>query len=409
MLRFLNVAALITMSIAPTATAQTLNLPWDAAFTPDGDMLYTEKCLGLSVVTADGVRAKLMDSSAGGLAPDYFCLGQSGMNGVVIDPDYGVNGNRDIYVFFSSNLSQGRPTNRVARLTLAANITEKPLKRVDIVDDIMFKQFANQAGASGSHSGGRLRFGLPGTQYENILFVTSGDNHNATLPQDLWGLGSKILAVNRDGTPFAGNVISPPRGDPRIFMYGMRNVQGIAMRPGTDQVYIAEHGPNHSDEVTKLVNGGNGGWDPKNRPTLTCDGDYCGYNGNATTMPMTDFERFPDAITPVWQNNLRSAGLTPCIFLEGAQWGDYEGWLVVGLMGGSTRPGEQNLVLLEISDEGKLLSVAYPTAIPNGRYRSLLMAPSGNLLVVEQQRQGLALPGNRPNIREVTPAELLRF
>jgi hypothetical protein len=127
-------------------------------------------------------------------------------------------------------------------------------------------------------------------------------------------------------------------------------------------------------------------------------------------MPMTDFQRFPDAIAPVWQNNLRSAGMTPCIFLEGPQWGDYEGWLVVGLMGGqTTRPGEQNLVLLEISDEGNLLSVAYPTAIPNGRYRSLLMAPSGNLLVVEQQRSGVALPDNRPNIREVTPAQLLQF
>jgi hypothetical protein len=226
-----------------------------------------------------------------------------------------VNGNRDIYVFFSSNLSQGRPTNRscplfssllfsslllfcllfsshifssslflsclllssllftslyllfsslllfclhvcsssllsccvscrVARLTLAANITEKPLKRVDIMDDIMFKQVGNQAGASGSHSGGRLRFGLPGTQYENILFVTSGDNHNSTLPQDLWGLGSKIFAINRDGAPFSGNVISPPRGDPRIFMYGLRNVQGIAMRPGTEQVYTLTPNPN---------------------------------------------------------------------------------------------------------------------------------------------------------------------
>jgi len=394
-----------------TTAAQTLDLPWDAAFTPDGDMLYTEKCLGLSVVTADGTRAKLLDDSPDGLTPDYICLGQSGMHGVVVDPHYGEDGNRDIYVFFSSNVSPDRKgTNRVARITLAPNITDAPVNRVDIMEDIMFKADANEAGGAGSHSGGRLRFGLPGTQYEDILFVTSGDNHNATLPQDLWGLGSKVFAITRDGAPRPGNVIQPPRGDPRIFTYGLRNVQGIAMRPGTDQIYIAEHGPNHSDEVTLLVNGGNGGWDPKDRPGLNCQGDYCGYRGNPTTMPMTDFNRFPDAIPALWDFNQASAGMTPCIFLEGPQWGNYEGWLAVGIMGGLPfRPGQQNVVLLEISEDGSLLDVAYPTGLPNGRYRSLLMAPSGNLLVVEQERFGNALPGGRPNIREVTPAELLQF
>jgi len=412
-MRFVNVAVLLAMTALPAATAQTLDLPWDAAFTPDGDMLYTEKCLGLSVVTADGARAKLIDQSAAGIAPDFICLGQSGMNGVVVDPHFGEDGNRDIYVFFSSDVSPDplrKATNRVARITLAANITQAPVSRVDIIDDIMFKADQNEAGAAGSHSGGRLRFGLAGTQYEDFLFVTSGDNHNSTLPQDLWGLGSKVFAVDRDGAPRPGNVIQPPRGDPRIFTYGLRNVQGLAMRPGSDQIYIAEHGPNHSDEVTMLVNGGNGGWDPKNRPSLNCQGDYCGYRGDPTSMPMTDYERYPDAIPPVWQNNLDSAGMTPCIFLEGPQWGGYEGWLAVGIMGGlAFRPGNQNIVLVQISEEGTLMSIAYPTAIPNGRYRSLLMAPSGNLLVVEQERTGRPLPGGRPNIREVTPAELLQF
>ena len=53
---------------------------------------------------------------------------------------------------------------------------------------------------------------------------------------------------------------------------------------------LAEHGPNHSDEVTALVAGGNGGWDPQNRPNLNCAGGYCGYSGNPQTMPMTDTE-----------------------------------------------------------------------------------------------------------------------
>ena len=39
------------------------------------------------------------------------------------------------------------------------------------------------------------------------------------------------------------------------YTYGHRNVQGITFRPGTGQPFIAEHGPNHSDEVTALVAG----------------------------------------------------------------------------------------------------------------------------------------------------------
>ena len=374
------------------------------------------------VLTADGQRVKLLDNSPDGLIPDYICLGQSGMNGVLVDPDFGMEGSpyeRDIYVYFSSDVSTAeeviRPTNRVARLTLAPTITDTPVERVDIITDISFKFEENEAGAAGSHSGGRLRFGLSGTQYEGVLFVTSGDNHNSSLPQDLFGLGSKIFAVDREGNPFDGNVISPPQGDARIFTYGLRNVQGIAMRPGTGQIYIAEHGPNHSDEITKLVNGGNGGWDPKDRPDLACQGTYCGYAGTPETMPMTDLVRFPDAIVPVWQNNFRSAGMTPCIFLEGAQWGAYEGWLAAGLMGGDlSDEGDQTIILVEISDEGEFMSVVYPSNIPKGRYRALVMAPSGNLLVVEQERNSgpptpaPLLPDGPANIREISPEELLQ-
>jgi hypothetical protein len=245
---------------------------------------------------------------------------------------------------------------------------------------------------------------------QGILFATSGDNHNSTLPQDLWGLGGKVFAIDRNGNPFSGNIISG--GDARIFAYGLRNSQGIAMRPGTEQIYITSHGPSYSDEVTMLINGGNSGWDPKDRPGLPCEEDgnpgegYCGYVGDPSTMPMTDFERFPDAMPPVWDNNQRSAGMSPCIFLEGSQWGEFEGWLAVGIMGGDlSAEGDQSIVLIEVADSGEFVSVHYTPTIPKGRYRSLIMAPSGNLMVVEEERFNALLPGNRSNIRELTPKD----
>jgi glucose/arabinose dehydrogenase len=209
--------------------------------------------------------------------------------------------------------------------------------------------------------------------YEDYLFITQGDNHNGTLPQDTWALGSKVLAVDRDGAPMPTNVLGiNGDGDPKIFAYGFRNVQGIAFRG--DDVYICEHGPQHQDEVTRLVNGGNGGWDPHDRPDLVCDeNDYCGYSGTALTMPMTDLDRFPAALRPVWDNHGQSEGMVSCTFLRGSQWGEYEGWLAVGFLFG------QRIDLLDIDSEGNLLSSR--TALQGKRFRSILNSPKGGITV----------------------------
>lgn len=116
-------------------------------------------------------------------------------------------------------------------------------------------------------------------------------------------------------------------------------VQGIAFRPGAafdGQPFTAEHGPNHSDEVTPLVAGGNAGWDPKNRTGLTCPEGYCGYAGTPETMPMTDTERFPDAMLPAWVWDGENRGMGPAEFLNGTQWGAWNGDLVTGIMADGT-------------------------------------------------------------------------
>jgi glucose/arabinose dehydrogenase len=103
-------------------------------------------------------------------------------------------------------------------------------------------------------SRGRICFS-PGDGY---LYVTTGDNYNATLPQDPLRLGGKVLPIDRDGNAAPGK--HPPAGfDRRIYTYGHRNPQGLTFRQGTHQPFTAENGLNHSDEVTALVAGGNAG------------------------------------------------------------------------------------------------------------------------------------------------------
>lgn len=352
-------------TLTRTVVLQGLAEPWDIAVAPDGAMFYTEKCRGLSVRRADGSVVRLFGTAGAALvAPDLVCVGQSGVHGVALDPQFASN--RTVYVYMLSSASTPR-TNRVVRLVVDAGYTQAS-GRTDIVTDIPFKDQGNGVGGAGAHSGGRLRFGPDG-----LLYVTTGDNHNPTLPQHPTRLGGKVLRLTSAGLAAPGN--APPAGfDARIFTYGHRNVQGVAFRPGSGQPYVAEHGPNHSDEVTALVNGGNAGWDPQQRPSLSCPDGYCGYAGNATTMPMTDVGRFPNAMRPAWTNNGASQGMGPAEFLRGAQWGAWNGRLAVGIM------AAPRLVLLQLDSAGAARDVVQ-APLPNVRVRALTLAPDGSLYV----------------------------
>ena len=39
-------------------------------------------------------------------------------------------------------------------------------------------------------------------------------------------------------------------------------MQGLALRPGTSEMWSVEHGPSKDDEINLLVAGRNYGWDP---------------------------------------------------------------------------------------------------------------------------------------------------
>lgn len=351
-----------------------LQSPWDLAFTPDGAMLFTEKCRGLSVRDSTGTTRRLFGTTgAPVVANDFFCAGQSGMNGVAVDPEFATN--RFIYVYMPSNQSSPA-TNRVVRLTVDAGYTTVS-NRTDIVTNIAFKNAANNWGGQGQHSGGRIRF----HPTEGLLYVTTGDNHNGTLPQDLTRLGGKVLRITRDGTAAAGNA-TPGGGDARIFTFGHRNVQGIAFRPSTGQPFSCEHGPGHTDEVTPLLAGGNGGWDPKPAAGVTCEDNYCGYisnNTNGTPTAMTDLGKFPSAMRPAWTNNGRSQGTGPCTFLNGSQWSAWDGVLAVGIM------GDQRLDILQLDSNGIATSATTVSGLPAARIRSLVQVPDGALYVATDE------------------------
>ncbi len=344
-----------------------LSNPWDIAVHTDGTLFFTERCAGLSVRFTSGSITRLFGVTGSALvASDFTCQGQSGMHGVALDPNFASN--RLIYVFMLSTLGGTPYHSRVVRLQLNPTYTGAS-GRTDIITDIAYKHVANGVGGAGAHSGGRIRFGP-----DDLLYVTTGDNHNGAIPQHPTELGGKVLRVTTSGAPAPGNN-APALFDPRIYTYGHRNVQGITFHPSSGQPFTAEHGPNHSDEVTPLVAGGNAGWDPQNRPALTCPDGYCGYAGNPTSMPMTDVNRFPSALPPAWNNSSASQGVGPAVFLTGTQWRAWNGRLAVGVMGGN------RLAILNINNSGVATSEVTASTLPATRYRALTMGPDGALYI----------------------------
>ncbi|MGF1526493.1 MAG: PQQ-dependent sugar dehydrogenase [Candidatus Competibacterales bacterium] len=393
-------------SLSHTTVLSELESPWDMAFLPDGAMFITEKCKLLSVRHPSGdVNALMGMKDSEGYAStedDLFCEGQAGMQGVAVDPDFAEN--RFIYVYSTSSKTESG-TNRLLRLTVNNDLSAVS-DRTDIVEDVSYKPKATDHpfGGPGAHNGGRVRFGPDGN-----IYLTTGDTHNGEVPQSPTLLGGKVLRIDRDGNPAEGN--NPPEGfDPRIFSYGHRNVQGIAFRPGSGEPVVAEHGPWHSDEITVLVPGGNGGWDP--RPNMAGRGDcpdgYCGYMPNqmegmdpkerAAFMPMTDTETYPDAMLPIWTNNGLSQGTSSAEFLTGEQWGVWDGRLVVGVLGigfGGTPMG-MRIDVIDIAEDGKSVNDVTMMSLPMaaGRFRSVVQGPDGSLYAAVDQGEIYQLTPN---------------
>jgi glucose/arabinose dehydrogenase len=401
----LSVAGLMYAGSALAVTVkaeefQAAEKPWDMAFLKDGTMFFTEKCGGLSVRLPSGKVNRLVgvggSSGYATVRDDLFCDGQAGVQGVAVDPDFASN--RFVYVYSSSrgpNRTYGGYNNIVMRMKVDAALAGVSDVK-EIINDIGYKpqKTAHPFGGPGAHNGGRIRFN-PG---DGFLYVATGDNHNGDGPMHPTQLRGKILRVDRDGKAAPGN--KPPAGfDKRIFTYGHRNPQGISFRPGSNEPYASENGPWHNDEVTKLVNGGNAGWDPgdKRNGRGECPDGYCGYSPNqmgpmdpaqrAAFMPMTDLKTFPDAMKPAWNNNGLSQGMCGSVWLVGKQWKEWEGRLAVGYAGIGIHgtPTGNRIDILDISKDGLSASreeVLWPTFA--GRFRHLSLGPDGALYVADE-------------------------
>jgi len=222
---------------------------------------------------------------------------------------------------------------------------------------------------SGRHSGCR-----PTVAPDGALLVGTGDTARGDLPQNRGSLGGKVLRVDlATGGPAPGN---PFPEAPLVLTLGHRNVQGVAIQPGTGRAWTAEHGPTVDDEVNAIVPGGNYGWDPARGGTR---------GGYDESVPMTDLERYPDARPAAWSSGRPVEATSGASFLP-------DGRLAVAALRG------EKLLLMNVQGD-RVADIAIPAELDGtyGRLRAVRTAPDGALLVSTSN-------GGDDKVLRVTPA-----
>ena len=210
--------------------AQNLEIPWEIAFLPNGEMLVTERSGKLLKI---GPETKVIKEIEG-----VKHIGEGGLLGLAIHPNFSEN--NFIYLYSTTQNSAGI-TNRVERYKLFGDTLSE---RKVILEGIK---------GSSNHGGGRIVFGP-----EEYLYITTGDAENPNLAQDKNSLNGKILRIKDDGSIPSDN----PFGN-AVYSLGHRNPQGLTWdKDGT--LWETEHGPSGVqtgyDEVNIIVKGANYGW-----------------------------------------------------------------------------------------------------------------------------------------------------
>ena len=218
-----------------------LAAPWGMAFLPDGRILVTQKAGTLVRLNQAGT---VIETVISGLPP-VSAAGQGGLLDVALDPEF----NLDPWVYWS----YAEPgTGSDAGLTGTAVARGRLIGDTLVNVAVIYRQVPKVSGAG--HYGARLAF-----RGDNTLFVTLGERQLGSPAQDLATTLGKVIRINRDGTIPTGNPgLAGAR--PEIWSYGHRNPQGAAIRPGTDELWINEHGPQGGDEINRISAGGNYGW-----------------------------------------------------------------------------------------------------------------------------------------------------
>jgi glucose/arabinose dehydrogenase len=323
-----------------------LNSPWGIRQLPDGRFLITQKGGTMRIATTAGQ----LSGEITGL-PQVNSAGQGGLLGLTIDPQYTTN--RMVYWCFSEKTPEGNLT-AVAKGKLSAD--EKRIENATVI------YRATPAYNSTLHYGGRILFDKNGN-----LFISTGERSDIKTRPQAQMLNSalgKVIHITTDGKPAPGNpFLNRTDARPELYSYGHRNVQGLAMHPGTGDLWEDEFGPKGGDEVNRIEPGKNYGW-----ATITYGLEY---SGEKVGEGITQHEGMEQPVY-YWDPVVSPSGST---FYSGDSMKEWKNNLFIGALSG-------NHIVRLVIDNNKVVGEERLVANEGQRFRDVTEGKDGALYAV---------------------------
>jgi glucose/arabinose dehydrogenase len=212
------------------------------------------------------------------------------------------------------------------------------------------------------HYSHRITFSPDG----KYLFIASGERQKMQPAQDTGTTLGKIVRLNLDGTPAAGNPLADKGGvSAEIWSWGHRNILGMDW-DAAGRLWEIEHGPAGGDELNLVQRAANYGW------PVRSNGEH--YNGD----PIPDHELTDGFAQPATSWNPVIAPGDMLIY-SGAMFKAWQGHaLIAGL-------GSQAIVDVAITGDSAREVTRYEF---DNRLRSLAQGPDGALWVAEDGKGG---------------------
>jgi glucose/arabinose dehydrogenase len=338
-------------------------------FLPDGRLIVSERPGRIKIVSGDG----RISGPIEGMPANLWARGQ-GLFEVLPDRDFASN--RTLFLSYTvlpdgtklESLPRYPGVLLVARATLSSD--DRRLEHLQVLLDC-------------EGTGGRVIQATDGT-----LLVTSsipaGIGINSVdwpQPQQFDSDMGKVLRIRVDGSiPDDNPFVRRPGAKREIYAVGFRDIQGVAIEPGTGRLWTSEHGPRGGDEINAVDKGGNYGF-----PAIGYGREYNGkpINGDKTAQPGME--------QPVyfWTPDIAPAGIS---FYDGTRFPAWRGNLFVSALAGKA------LIRLVLKD-GRVVNEERLLTELNTRVRGVTQGPDGALNVLTDGNPGKILrlvPQGRP-------------
>ena len=287
----------------------TFDNPWAMAFAPGTQTLF---------ITEKPGTMKFVDLASGRLGtvtglPTVLNAGQGGLGDVAFLPSEAspTLGRRTIYLTWAEAGEGNLAGAAMGKGTLVCAQAD-----ACSIEGLQVIWRGTPKTRSRGHYSHKIAFS-PDGQY---LFLSAGERQEGAPAQDLGTNLGKVLRLNLDGTPAAGNPFADRGGVSReIWSYGHRNLLGLKFDLN-GELWDLEHGPRGGDEINMIKAGDNYGW-----PIVSNGSDYSGadipdhvtrpefhapaISWNPVIAP-GDFLFYSGKLWPEWRNQALATGLS---------------------------------------------------------------------------------------------------